>query len=87
MIDTSQNRKEQLQCNFSTNNPRESCQRFYISASVVVTGKINLKTSMSKLEYYIEGVVRLVYIATILCTFLILSSVTSRSGADCMSKR
>ena len=39
------------------------------------------------LEYYIEGVVRLVYIATILCTFLILSSVTSRSGADCMSKR
>ena len=48
MIDTSQNRKEQLQCNFSTNNPRESCQRFYISASVVVTGKINLKTSMSK---------------------------------------
>ena len=45
------------------------------------------KSGCSRLEYYIEGVVRLVYIATILCTFLILSSVTSRSGADCMSKR
>ena len=49
--------------------------------------ELRLHFEWTKLEYYIEGVVRLVYIATILCTFLILSSVTSRSGADCMSKR